>query len=80
MFIASARSFSSGVMLISILHLFDLKFHTMNYVKLVSTFYDSTGMVVGTDFIYANVDVLRPAEKSSFEIILNDVVQSQKSK
>jgi hypothetical protein len=51
---------------------------SMNYVKIVSTLYDSTRKVVGTDFTYTNVDVLRPAEKSSFEIILNDVTQSQK--
>jgi hypothetical protein len=50
---------------------------SMNYVKVVSTFYDNTGKVVGTDFAYTNVDVLRPAEKSSFEIILNDAQQSQ---
>ena len=37
-----------------------------------------TGKVVGTDFTYTNVDVLRPAEKSSFEIILTDLRQSQK--
>jgi hypothetical protein len=51
---------------------------SMNYVKIVSTFYDNTRRVVGTDFTYTNVDVLRPAEKSSFEIILNDATQSQK--
>jgi hypothetical protein len=51
---------------------------SMNYVKIVSTFYDSTRKVIGTDFTYTNVDVLRPAEKSSFEIILTDVTQSQK--
>jgi hypothetical protein len=45
---------------------------SMNYVKIVSTFYDNTRKVVGTDFTYTNVDVLRPTEKSSFEIILND--------
>lgn len=50
---------------------------SMNYVKVVSTFYDDAGKVVGTDFTYTNVDVLRPAEKSSFEIILNDAQQSQ---
>jgi hypothetical protein len=48
---------------------------SMNYVKIVSTFYDNTGKVVGTDFTYTNVDVLRPAEKSSFEIILNDAAE-----
>jgi hypothetical protein len=36
---------------------------SMNYVKIVSTFYDSTRKVVGTDFTYTDVDVLRP-EKS----------------
>jgi hypothetical protein len=51
---------------------------SMNYVKIVSTFYDNTRKAVGTDFTYTNVDVLRPAEKSSFEIILNDAAQSQK--
>ena len=51
---------------------------SMNYVKITSTFYDDTRRVVGTDFTYTNVDVLRPAEKSSFDIILNDATQSQK--
>ena len=51
---------------------------SMNYVKIVATLYDKTGKVVGTDFTYTNVDVLRPAEKSSFEIILNDAAQSQR--
>ena len=35
---------------------------SMNYVKIVATFYDNTGKVVGTDFTYTNVDVLRPAD------------------
>ncbi|MGB8032679.1 MAG: FxLYD domain-containing protein [Nitrososphaeraceae archaeon] len=51
---------------------------SMNYVKVVSTFYDNAGKVVGTDFTYTNVDVLGSAEKSSFEIILNDAQQSQR--
>jgi hypothetical protein len=51
---------------------------SMNYVKIISTLYDNARKVVGTDFTYTNVDVLRPAEKSSFEIILNDAAQSQK--
>ena len=51
---------------------------SFNYVKIVSTFYDDTAKVIGTDFTYTNVDVLRPAEKSSFEIILNDAQQSEK--
>ena len=51
---------------------------SMNNVKIVATFYDSARRVVGTDFTYTNVDVIRPAEKSSFEIILDDQDQSQK--
>jgi hypothetical protein len=51
---------------------------SMNYVKIVSTFYDDTKRVIGSDFTFTDVDVLRPAEKSSFEIILNDAAQSQK--
>jgi hypothetical protein len=50
----------------------------MNYVKMVSTFYDSARNVVGTDFTYTNVDVLKSAERSSFEIILTNAAQSQK--
>jgi hypothetical protein len=50
----------------------------MKYVKIVATLYDDTGKVVGTDFTYTDVDVLRPAEKSSFAIILTDIGQSQK--
>jgi hypothetical protein len=51
---------------------------SMNYVKIVATLYDKTGKVVGTDFTYTDVDVLRPAEKSPFKIILIDLGQSQK--
>jgi hypothetical protein len=40
--------------------------------------YDKGGKVVGTDFTYSDIDVLRPAEKSPFNIILTDVGQSQK--
>jgi hypothetical protein len=51
---------------------------SMNYVKIVSTLYDKGGKVVGTDFTYSDIDVLRPAEKSPFKIILTDLGQSQK--
>ena len=50
----------------------------MNYVKIVATLYDKDGKVLGTDFTYTDIDVLRPAEKSPFEIILTDLGQSQK--
>jgi hypothetical protein len=51
---------------------------SMNYVKIVATLYDKTGKVVGTDFTYTDIEVLRPAEKSPFKIILIDLGQSQK--
>lgn len=51
---------------------------SMTNVKIVATFYDKSRKVVDTDFTYTNIDVLRPAEKSSFEIILNDEDLSQK--
>jgi hypothetical protein len=51
---------------------------TVNNVSISSTFYDNAAKIVETDFAYTYIDVLRPAEKSSFEIILNDAAQSQK--
>ena len=40
----------------------------INYVKLTATFYDAGGKVVGTDFTYAELDILKPNQKSPFEI------------
>lgn len=51
---------------------------SMKYVKIVATLYDKTGKAFGTDFTFSDVDVLRPAEKSPFKIILTDIRQSQK--
>ncbi|HJT49956.1 MAG TPA: FxLYD domain-containing protein [Nitrososphaeraceae archaeon] len=51
---------------------------SMNYVKIVATLYGNGGRVVGTDFTYSDIDVLKPAEKSPFKIILSDLGQSQK--
>jgi hypothetical protein len=51
---------------------------SMKYVKVVATLHDKTGKVFGTDFTFSDVYVLRPAEKSPFEIILSDIRQSQK--
>ena len=50
----------------------------MNHVKILSTLYDKNGRVIGTDFTFSDIDVLRPAEKSAFKIILIDLRQSQK--
>jgi hypothetical protein len=50
----------------------------LNYVEIVSTFYNTEGKVVGTDFTFSEVDILRPQEKSAFDIILDNAAQSQK--
>jgi hypothetical protein len=51
---------------------------SMKYIKIVSAWYDKTGKVIGTDFSFCDVNVLRPAENSSFKIILTDIRESQK--
>jgi hypothetical protein len=51
---------------------------SMEFVKITATFYDAAGKVVGTDFGYTTMDILRPAERSPFEILLTDKEQSQK--
>lgn len=51
---------------------------TASFVKIVATFYDSSGRVVGTDFTFTMVDVLRPGEKSPFERASTDTAQIQK--
>jgi hypothetical protein len=51
---------------------------SMKYVKIVAKLYNKTGKAFGTDFTFSDVDVLRPAEKSPFKIILTDIRQSQK--
>jgi hypothetical protein len=51
---------------------------SMKYVKIVATLYDKAKNVVGSDFTFSDVAVLRPAEKSPFKIILTDIRQSQK--
>lgn len=50
----------------------------ITYAKIVATFYDSQGQVVATDFTYSMIDILRPGEKSPFEIALLDASQIQK--
>jgi len=38
----------------------------VNYVKIVGTFYDSSGTVIGTDYTYTEIDILKPNQKSPF--------------
>ena len=48
------------------------------FIKVTSSFYDSSNKIVGTSFAYTDVDVLRPGEKSPFDIILHNKDQSKK--
>jgi hypothetical protein len=40
----------------------------IQYVKLTATFYDAGGKMIGSDFTYAELDILKPNQKSPFEI------------
>ncbi len=40
----------------------------INFVKLTATFYDADKKVIGTDFTYAELDILKPNQKSPFEL------------
>lgn len=46
--------------------------HLVNYVQIVGTFYDSSGVLIDTDFTYTDLDYLRPGEKSPFRLIISD--------
>lgn len=50
----------------------------VNFVKVTATFYDSSDVVVATEFTYTILDVILPDRKSPFDIILTDAVQSTK--
>jgi hypothetical protein len=39
-----------------------------NYVKIVATFYDAQEKVIGTDFTYTELDILKPNQKSPFKL------------
>jgi hypothetical protein len=51
---------------------------TFDSVQIIATFYDTTNQVVGTSYTYANIDSIRPGEKSPFHLILFDTEQSPK--
>jgi hypothetical protein len=40
----------------------------VHWVKIVATFYDSSGTVIGTDYTYTTIDTLKPNQKSPFEL------------
>ena len=51
---------------------------SLAYNKVVATFYNKTGQVVGTDYTYAMLDVVPPGRWSPFILTLNDENQSKK--
>lgn len=48
----------------------------VNYVEIVATFYNSSNVVVATDFTFTDVDVILPGRKSPFDVLLYDSTQS----
>ena len=40
----------------------------IKYVKITVTFYDAENIVIGTDYTYTKLDVLKPNQKSPFEL------------
>jgi len=40
----------------------------INFVKITATFYDNQKNVIGTDFTYTDLDIIKPNQKSPFEL------------
>jgi hypothetical protein len=49
------------------------------YVQIVSTLHDASDNIVDTGFTYTKVEVLRPGEKSPFDVIFSNEQQVQKT-
>jgi len=47
---------------------FNLTGSNINFVKVVATFYDETGTVIGTAFTYTELDIILPNEAAPFQI------------
>jgi hypothetical protein len=50
-----------------------------DYVQIVSTLHDASDNIVDTGFTFSEVEVLRPGEKSPFDVIFSDEQQVQKT-
>jgi hypothetical protein len=50
----------------------------VHYVEVVATFYNSSNVVVATDFTFSDVDVILPGRKSPFDVLLTDSTQAAK--
>lgn len=42
--------------------------NNINFVQIVATFYDDQNKVIGTAFTFTNLDILKPNQKSPFEL------------
>jgi len=47
-------------------------------VQIVGRFYDSSGLLIDTDFTYTALDFLRYGEKSPFKLIITDASVAQR--
>jgi len=50
----------------------------VNYVQIVGRFYDSSGLLIDTDFTYTDLDYLRLGKKSPFRLIITDQSVAQR--
>jgi len=51
---------------------------SVHHAKLTGTFYDTSNVVVATDFTYTELDVIPSSRKSPFDLILTDKTQATK--
>ena len=45
---------------------------TAKFVKIIATFYNANGQVIGTDFAYADPSDLAPNQRAPFDIIVSE--------
>ena len=45
---------------------------TAKSVKIIATFYDANGQVIGTDFTYADPSELAPNQRAPFDILVSE--------
>ena len=54
--------------------------HIFKSIKVVATFYDSSGKVIGTDFGYTDIDAALPGEKVPFTLATDEIRNYEKYK
>ena len=45
---------------------------TAKFVKIIATFYNANGQVIGTDFTYADPSDLAPGQRAPFDILVSE--------